>query len=120
MLEFRRVSKTSSPIFSSLSLSMLNFSMSKNLIGGLFYIICLSRLTMDNLPDSLSSYIYERCNSERQGQMLASRVTTSSSIGSHYGLKYAKLSLSSPYSGSSYEHIKSRNSLATQDLHSKP
>ena len=57
MLELRSDSRISSPMFSSLSLSLLNALTSKVTIGGLFWIIYLNRLAIDIFPASFSSCI---------------------------------------------------------------
>ena len=53
MFELRIDSRTSSPIFSSLSLFLLNSYMFKTSMGGLFWIIYRNILTIDSLPTSV-------------------------------------------------------------------
>ena len=115
-LELSRVSRTSSPMFSSLSFSLLNSYMLRTYIWGLFCMICLSRLIIDILPASLRSNMEFICKWDSLGQILASLDITSSSNGSHNLSNLMKVSFSRLLSSRSKLHIISRNSLATQDL----
>ena len=100
MFELRRDSRTSSPIFSSLSLSLLNSYMFKTSMGGLFWTIYWNILAIDSLPTSVRLSMLLSCNTETREQMLASRDTTSSWYGSDFCLNWSKMSFSRLWSSS--------------------
>ena len=99
MLELKRISRTSSQMFSFLSCSQLNSYMLRDVIDGLFWKICRSRLTRDSLPASDRQYMPLSSKWVRLRHIAAILVTTSSSKGSHCRSKRASVSFSRPCSG---------------------